>query len=362
MMSTPLGRNKLSIMASYFKKNGKWHVRFYMDGKQRRLHGFESKREAIKAVEEVLNENELRKESPKAVYTFDYVTDEYLKDLERRCKPQTSHNAKLSINKNIRPYFKNFDVCDIRKPDIIDWYDSLQWSDKHKHDLMKRFRAIMRFASVNFNVKTIDTSGIRFVSKDLPKERTIWNPEEFNRFIIHTEGKYHALFNLLFFSGLRIGEALALTDADLDGNVVSVTKTVNRSTDEYGTTISSPKTRSSVRKVTIPEEIADELRSLAKTPGYIFSAHDKCEKPMSSHTVNKYFRTTIEKAGVPMIHVHDLRHSHASYLLSSGVPITAISKRLGHSSITITMNVYSHQMKRDEDKVMDALLNVLSHF
>ena len=349
-------------MASYLKKNGKWSVRFYMDGKQRYISGFASKREATKAMEDVINENEIRKESPKAVYTFDYVTDEYLKDLERRCKPQTAHNAKLSINRNIRPYFKDFDVCDIRKPDVVDWYEKLPWSDKHKHDLMKRFRAIMRFASVNFNVKTIDTSGIRFVSKDMPKERTIWNPYEFHRFITYTEGKFHTLFNLLFFSGLRIGEALALTDADLDGNVISVTKTVNRSTDEYGTTISSPKTRSSIRKVSIPEEIAEELRSISQTPGYIFSAHDNNEKPMSPHTVNKYFRAAVEKAGVPMIHVHDLRHSHASYLLSSGVPITAISKRLGHSSISITMNVYSHQMKRDEDKVMNALLDVLSNF
>lgn len=347
-------------MASFQKKSNKWSVRFYMDGKQRYLSGFNSKREATKAMEDMLNENEIRKESPKAVYTFDFILDEYLKDLERRCKPQSYHNAKLSANRNIRPYFADFDVRDIRKPDIIDWYDKLKWSDKHKHDLMKRFRSIMRFASVNYDLAVIDTSAIRFASKEMPKERTIWSPEDFHTFIIHTEGKFHALFNLLYFSGLRIGEALALTDQDIEGNVVNVTKTINRSTDEYGITISSPKTKSSIRKVTIPEEIATEVKSLA--PGFLFSAFDEHQAPMSPHTVNKYFREAIKKAGVPMIHIHDLRHSHASYLLSSGVPITAISKRLGHSSITITMNVYSHQMKRDEDKVLDALLNVLSNF
>lgn len=64
-------------------------------------------------------------------------------------------------------------------------------------------------------------------------------------------------------------------------------------------------------------------------------------------------------AGVPIIRIHDLRHSHASYLINNNVPILAISRRLGHASPAITLNVYSHLYERTETEVNLMLENIV---
>ena len=83
-------------------------------------------------------------------------------------------------------------------------------------------------------------------------------------------------------------------------------------------------------------------------------------KPLVPTTIGRKRDMYCKKLGVKKIRIHDFRHSHASLLISKGVPITMISKRLGHSNIEMTFNTYAHLIPEDEDKAINALENLSS--
>lgn len=83
--------------------------------------------------------------------------------------------------------------------------------------------------------------------------------------------------------------------------------------------------------------------------------------PLSTTTIGRKKDIYCKKANVKKIRIHDFRHSHASLLLSYGVPITVISQRLGHSDTNMTLNIYSHLIPQDEDKAIDILNNLNSN-
>ena len=84
-------------------------------------------------------------------------------------------------------------------------------------------------------------------------------------------------------------------------------------------------------------------------------------KPITPTTIGRRKDEYCVKAGIKKIRIHDLRHSHASLLLSNGVPITVISKRLGHSTIQMTLNTYAHLIPEDEDKAINMLNSLKSN-
>jgi integrase len=140
------------------------------------------------------------------------------------------------------------------------------------------------------------------------------------------------LYVLLLGSGLRLGEAVALTwrDIDLEAGFVSVRVSKSR-----------------VRATPINEEAAEALRvHRAKTPRYgpdepVFLGPRTRERLRGS-TVSHAFPRLLEKAGLPRMTVHQLRHGHATLLLAQGVPMRVIADQLGHADPGFTARVYSH--------------------
>ena len=157
---------------------------------------------------------------------------------------------------------------------------------------------------------------------------------------------YKVPFDLLFWSGMRIGELEALTaeDIDFDSNTISIRRTYLHAIKVMG----PPKTSYSIRNITMPEfmmeDIKEYLDSLPVQPEYPFMLHPPT-------TMRARLTKYTSLAGVSRITLHDLRHSHASYLIQQGVAITAISKRLGHSSPAITLNIYAHVYKDNDTEI-----------
>lgn len=85
------------------------------------------------------------------------------------------------------------------------------------------------------------------------------------------------------------------------------------------------------------------------------------DAPFADRTVERVFHDASAAAGVPRIRVHDLRHSHASYLISTGCSIVAVSKRLGHCSVKQTLDTYSHALASDEVEVLSKLAEMDGH-
>ena len=148
---------------------------------------------------------------------------------------------------------------------------------------------------------------------------------------------------------MRAGEflALSLKDFNFEKNTISI----NKSFAHFDNSITTPKTESSTRVIAMPPTIMQDIKkyadSLYECPDRLF---DVTEKKLIWN-LKKYLKA----AGLPPIKIHDLRHSHVSYLIHHGVPITTISKRLGHKSPQITLNTYSHMYLESESDVADLL-------
>lgn len=182
-----------------------------------------------------------------------------------------------------------------------------------------------------------------------------WKKEEYDRFIdsIEVGTRYYVIFEVLFWTGCRVGEMLALTksDIDLNRNRISISKTYYRT--ERRDAITAPKTEQSVRTIDIPqfltEEIKDYLDKHYELPDneWIF--------PIVAETVQHKLKRQCEKSGVKKIRVHDIRHSHVAYLINQGVQPLIIKERLGYRDIKITLNTYGHLYPNQQRQVADML-------
>jgi integrase len=171
--------------------------------------------------------------------------------------------------------------------------------------------------------------------------------------------KYQTLIMLAIMSGARQGEILGLKWSDIDWNnrQVHIQRTFNMQR-WYET-----KTKTSNRKVDLSHSMIQELKRwrLACPPNKLNLVFPTGGGgPMNhSNLVNRYFLPALKKAGIEKIRFHDLRHTYASLLIDQGENIKYIQKQLGHSSLTVTLNVYAHLMRPVNHEAMDRLENTL---
>ncbi|CYU69230.1 prophage Sa05%2C site-specific recombinase phage integrase [Streptococcus suis] len=166
------------------------------------------------------------------------------------------------------------------------------------------------------------------------------------------------LYKLLLATGCRINEALALSwsDIDLENATISITKTLN-----HLGRINSPKSKASYRDIDIDQETITMLKAyqlrqiqeawkLGQTETVVFS--DFINDYPKNKTLATRLRTHFKRAGVSNIGFHGFRHTHASLLLNSGIPYKELQHRLGHSTLSMTMDIYSHLSKENAKKAV----------
>ena len=168
----------------------------------------------------------------------------------------------------------------------------------------------------------------------------------------------NTLYKFLLATGCRINEALALSwsDIDLDNAVVHITKTLN-----YKQETNSPKSKASYRDLDIDQATVTMLKAykvrqiqeawqLGRSETEVFS--DFIHEYPNNRTLQTRLRTHFKRAGVPNIGFHGFRHTHASLLLNSGIPYKELQHRLGHSTLSMTMDIYSHLSKESAKKAV----------
>jgi integrase len=186
-------------------------------------------------------------------------------------------------------------------------------------------------------------------------DMTVWSPPEARRFLSHVrDDRLFPLWFMLLSTGMRRGEAVGLrwADVDLDAGVASVRRSL---TVVDGTTlVSEPKTAKARRQVALDVATVEALarwRTRQKAErlqlggdwvdtGYVFTKEDG--NFLHPDNVMVVFRRLVTSAGVPAIRLHDLRHTSATLALAAGVHPKVVQERLGHSSIGITLDTYSH--------------------
>lgn len=175
-------------------------------------------------------------------------------------------------------------------------------------------------------------------------------PQELKAVIKAADAEYGLLIEALALSGLRIGEALALSPSDID-TVIHVNKTLSATTGEIGPT----KTPESNREVYIQKELKKVLERVDKTGPALFT---KNGRRIDYFKFNVYFGDLTEKTINRRLSSHALRHTHVSLLAAAGVPLELIGRRLGHNDSKITREIYFHvtEAMRDKDAaLLDAI-------
>lgn len=358
-----------------------YKFRFYagideITGKQRyiRRQGFKSEKDAkteLLKIEYLVSTNQYFKSVKSG--KFGDVLDEWLALHKETVKASTWQFIELRANKHVRPYFKDMYVDKITLRQCQDFVN-------------KTFKVapVAYVYSVSIVKNTLDyalrlgmieSNPMLYVIK--PKKQAnisdnhgnYYNKDELKKFLDvakNTNLKKYALFRLLAYSGMRIGECLALTWHDLDykNNTIAINKTLARTNN--GIKIQTPKTKASNRVISLDNETIQVLKmwQLEQRKQLLkvgINAMDSKQLIFSNGknsfiivpTVRLAIKQIAKKAGIHSITTHGFRHTHATLLFASGLDIKQVQARLGHSNVQTTLNIYTHAMKEKQDKIGD---------
>ncbi len=350
-------------MPVYKDKNGKWYVMarytdFTGERKQKCQRGFETKREA--AAWEAQFKLKKRADVDMTLNSFYEL---YSQDIKPRLKENTWVTKESIIRGKILPYLGERKLSEITAKDIVDWQNAimdLPGSDgktlspsflKSIHaQLSAMFNHAIRYYQLPLNPARI-AGGI---GKEESKEMKFWTKEEYLKFaeVMMEKPIYYYAFEVLYWTGIREGELLALTPGDFDfkKHILRINKSYQRL--KGRDVITSPKTDAGVRMIAIPGFLCEEMKDCLKM-FYHIEETDRIFR-MTKHGLFKNIKYGSEKAGVPRIRVHDLRHSHVSLLINQGFTAFEIGKRIGHSGERITYH-YAHLFPSKQTDMADFL-------
>jgi len=235
-------------------------------------------------------------------------------------------------------------VGDVDRDVLARWVGSLDLSPKSIKNVHGFLSAVLATAQRDGHIPRNPCVGMRLPRTDGHEQRFLTGAE-YLAIRDRLPGAYVALADFLAGTGARFGETTALTirDIDLTNGTVRISKAWKRGPD--GWQVGPPKTRRSRRTVWLPPELAGILESLcANRPVDALLFVSKRGGRVSQQTFGANWHRSAVAAGIvpPLPRVHDLRHSHAAWLIGQGVGLATIQDRLGHESIQTTVNVYGH--------------------
>lgn len=338
-----------------------WYANFYYtDWTGKKIHkkkrGFSKKKEALD-----FERNFLNKQSRGCDLTFSNLVDIYLEDMDSRLKASTMNNRKHMIRARILPYFENLKLEQITPADVRKWQTILLSSDfspTYIKAIHEQLSALFSYAVKYYNLSQNPCAIAGSIGKSKAKQMEFWTLDEFNQFIQFVDKEpTKVAFEMLFWTGIRIGELLALTQEDFnfEKNTVSITKSYQRLSGKD--VITEPKTPKSNRTIPIPIQLSVKIQS------YINSLPSYQSSDRLWTWTRKFLDTALisasKKAGLKKIRIHDLRHSHASLLIEMDTPILLVSERLGHENIKTTLQTYSHLYPTRQAEVASKLNNLM---
>ncbi len=357
-------------MACITKRRGRYVVDCYdQNGKRYRktlLIGT-NKDEAKKLLREIEDKIERRTfVTDKKTKTFQEVAKQWLEYKKTRCR-ETTWEMYGSHLRN------HFDELDYRKINLITiatiekFITSRQSGDMSLGSLRKILVTLNQIMSYAVRHRLIDFNPVRDVERpkaigkpDESVEMKVLTPEQI-RDLLDAEAdlKYKTIFLVAIMTGMRQGEILGLkwSDIALEKKQIHVQRTFNHGR------FFAPKTKGSIRKVDLSPALVRELAkwklaSERNDLNLVFPSKVgtpmECQKLMIRH-----FIPALKRAGAPRIRFHDLRHTYASLMIAQGENIKYIQNQLGHSSPTVTLNVYAHLMKDSNQEAVCKLENII---
>lgn len=378
---------------SFRKRNGKWHYRYrVMDAKtgkwkQKETRGFATKKEATQESLKIQSELEKGTYIQEEKITFLDFSDKWIEIYAStgRVKDSTVRMRKAAINR-VKKYLGEIKLKDISKLMYNNLLINLKNDGYARRSVALVHEALSLLFAKAVELETIKTNPalgaeIPIYQKtveelesntELPK---YLEKEDLSKYLEtveqHGSLKEYTVFFLLSYTGIRVGELCALKwkDINKDEMYISITKTLSiiSSVDRYE--ISTPKTKSSKREVTVSEKVIQVLtryeswlkeykmskRNVYKDNDFVFvNSRRTPGHPESPIHLNWCMKKYLNLAQLPNnLSPHSLRHTHVSLLAEAGVALETIQKRMGHKNDRVTAEIYLHITKTREKEASE---------
>lgn len=309
--------------------------------------------------------------------TFGELAEIWMKNYcETGFSPVVSRNYKRILKNWILPRFGNIQLANITPIMISRFLEKLKssyttYAYRENHLLangsIKKIynvlRDVIKLAYRNDIISKDPCAKVKFEPRKEIVENTevhTWDIAEYNealKLLSKEDNDYALVVETALKTGLRRSEifGLAWEDVDLTNNSINIVRTRQKSGKDM--VILPCKTQSSVRKLSIPVSLAVKLKKLHQknmNTTYVFENVD-CDAATS------WYRNWAKVNGLTRIRFHDLRHTHATLLLSQGIDIKTIANRLGHSNISTTLNTYAHVLDELDRSATDALEKISNY-
>jgi integrase len=347
------------------ENRGTWYAAFYYkdwtgENKKKMKRGFKTKKEA-----KDWERSFLEQKSETLDMTFADFVQLYTEDMKPKLRYNTWKSKEYIIQRKLIPYFGKRKMNEIKASDIIKWQNTLMMKkDKNGEPLYSRkyLKTIQSQLSCIFNhavrLYELRKNPVHAAGPIGGAERTtemqIWTPDQYRAFseAVSDNVESFTAFEILYWGGLRLGEMLALTPADIDfeQDTIHVTKSLQHL--EGQVIITPPKTKKGTRDVKIPQFLTREIEMLVKMQYGIME--DNRIFTITKSGLHHEMDRGAEAAGLDSIRIHDLRHSHISLLIEMGYSAVDIANRVGHENIDITMH-YAHMFPQKQEKMAKSL-------
>lgn len=350
------------------KKRGTWYCQFYYqdwngETKQKRKRGFKREKDAKEWERNFMSTLQTNSD-----ILFSALVENYMEDLATRLKPTTMETKRHIIETKLLPFFGKRKICDIDElcvrrwqNDLLDYRDDKgeAYSDTYLKTINNQLSAIMNYAMVYYKLQKNPCRAVGSIGKANADAMKIWTLDQFEQFIEYENKSAGRLaFNVLFWSGIREGELLALTRNDFFYNGDEYRLNIDKNFEVVRGTqyILTPKTDASRRCITIPQFLYQEAVQ------YFDALYEPDPEGRLFYFTKSYLLSEIKRvaklAGLEPIRVHDLRHSHASLLIELGFNILMVSQRLGHEKVETTWQTYAH-LYPDKERMLAARLDTV---
>ena len=297
---------------------------------------------------------------------FNEVYNNFKIYAEKQHKKQSFNSLMFDFELKVLQYFKDYDIFLINEKDILKWKDNIlscKYSNSYNDRIYYVFSIFLDYCCLYYD---LPQNVLRNVGPFKPKieinKRDFYTLKEFKLFIKNVDNiLYKSYFILMFYTGCRPSECMALKFSDFDGKYIHITKSIQRRGKRE---IDTPKNKYSIRDIILNKISIKTIKQLKKY--YKANGHYDDDyfilggsKPLAPTTIDRYKSIACKKAKLKNITQHQFRHSYATYLISNGIPLNVVSKMLGHSNVETTARVYVHQDITQEKRVLKTLN---SHF
>lgn len=285
--------------------------------------------------------------------SFEEAYKEYLSYASKRHKKQSFDTIRQDFNKHILPYFKGKNINELQNIDIINWQNSIldfNFSNNFNSKLYSIFNNFIKYCMCRSYLNENIVSQVGSFKKKIEVEiHTTYTLIQFIKFEIALDDFIiKQFFNFMYFYGTRPSEAMALRFLDLKYKYVYIRHSIHR---KGNRDLDTPKNQSSIRIIKIGLPMLFRIYLLKKyykkkygvfsSDYFIFGG----SKPLAPTTIDRYKEKAYKRANLPKITQHEFRHSYATRKIHKKVPIDYVSRSMGHSRVSTTLDVYLHQEK-----------------